>query len=176
MTYFPPIRNDDCIAKVGAFENLVFDELGNIKQIFSKIDLTSYVFVRVHDVQKSKSGRLGVHSTSSFLEDPQSEIGKDVVEAEDNLRAMKSKFPPILRQFVIHNSFILLRLSNTLLLSQNLHVDSLHGFPHSKFVSFLVLNFNQTCHVHVDTTKDDYELVVNGVVFSPQMSSRDPLP
>ena len=165
LTYFPPIRNEECIAQVELFSNLVFDELGNIKSIFEKIDHASYVFLPVRDLQKSKSGRLGVQSMSSFLMDAQSQLVKDVVEAEDKLRRtvfdiLKSKFPPILRQFVIQNgSLILIRLSNTLLVSQNMHVDNLHGFPHSQFGCFLALNCNQHCHVHLDTTKKDYELV-----------------
>ena len=165
LTSFPPIRNDECIANVETFSNLVFDEKGNINEIFSKLDHSSYVFLPVRDLQKSKSGRLGVHSMSSFLEDPSSQIVKDVLQAEDKLRGtvfdiLKSKFPPIIRQFVIQNeSLVLLRLSNTLLVSQNLHVDNLHGFPHSQFGCFMALNCNQYCHVHLDTTKDDYELV-----------------
>ena len=113
LNWFSTIRNDDCIAKVATFEKLVFDELGNIKPIFSKIEHTSYVFLPVHDLQKSTSGRLGVHSMSSFLEDPQSEIGKDVVDAEIKLREtvfdiFKAKLPPILRQFVIQNDTLIL--------------------------------------------------------------------
>ena len=173
LTFFPPIRSDLLSAKVESFAKLVFDEVGNIKDVFSCIHHDSYVFLPVRDLEKTKSGRLGVQTMTSFLDRSLNrDLANCILQAEDDIRhtvfeLLKSKFPPILRQFVIQNdSLILLRLSNTLLVSQNVHVDNLHGFPHSQFGSFMALNCNQTCHVHLDTTKVDFEFIAPKMVES----------
>ena len=115
---------------------------------------------------KVQSGRLGVVSMTCFLSvDDDNDLANLVLKAEQELRSfvfdnMKADFPRLLRQFVQpNNSLVLLRLANTLNVSQALHVDALHGFPHSQYGCFIALNCNQRCHAVLDTSKSDFEIL-----------------
>ena len=116
---------------------------------------TDYVFLPVRDLPKQKSGKFGVKALSVFLDPTNADLSQAVKMKEEEIsdlifRLMKSRFPSILQQFYEKNSeLILLRLSNTLNVSQNFHVDALHSYPNSQFGVFMALNSNQRCHVCV---------------------------
>ena len=160
------VESVPAVTTVGeSLNTLIFDSEGNIKEIFNKFDHESYVFLPVRDLPQKISGRMGVKTFSVFLEN-QSTIGqKEIVDVETQFRNvvfehMKSKFPPMLRQFVVQNeSLYLLRLANTISVAQNLHVDNLLDFPNSQYGCFLALNCCQQCHVCLDTSTPDFKLL-----------------
>ena len=144
---------------------LLFDDEGDIKLNFNNLSHKAYVFLPVRDLNKPTSGRLGVKSFSVFIEDDNPDLKLKVEEAETAFRDalhqnMKAKFPNILRQFVIPNdSLFLFRLANSISVSQNFHVDTMHGFANSQYGCFVALNSNQTCHVYLERSTLDFEIV-----------------
>ena len=160
---FESFENEECQRLCGAYFNLICDAEGNLKPVFCNLLHNRYTFLPVRDLEKTVSGRIGVKSMSYFLESSETALAHEITEAEKLLgiclfENVRAQFPKILRQFVQNNTFlILLRLSNTLLVAQGVHVDNLHGFPHSQFGCFLALNSNQHCHVYLDTTNENFE-------------------
>ena len=145
--------------------NLICDDNGNLRDVFNNFGHSNFTFLPVRDLDKPTSGRFGVKSITYFLEDETTEFAMSVLKAETALRLyaydiMKSKFPNELYQFVSHNqSLLLMRLANSLLVAQAVHVDNMHGFPHSQYGCFIALNCNQRCHVYLDKSTDDFQFV-----------------
>ena len=147
--------------QVSQYRNLVCTIEGDLKSVFCCFDHEDYTFLPVRDLPKSKTGKIGVNSLSVFLQNPSSEFAEAVKLKEREIsdlvfRLVKMRVHEELQQFVIKNSeLILLRLCNTLSVSQNFHLDVLHQFPNSQYGCFMALNNAQNCHVNVQIVDDE---------------------
>ena len=164
-THFEPEASPEGKSLCEVYIRLICDDNGNLLPIFNNFTHSKFTFLPVRDLDKSTSGRFGVKSITYFLKDQNSEFAKAVLKAEADLRmfaydTIQSKFPKELNQFVANNeSLLLLRLSNSLLVAQAVHVDNLHGFPNSQFGCFIALNGDQKCHVYLDKTSEDFKFI-----------------